>query len=94
MPGFTQVVFLKNVIRRPNIEVGDYSYYDDPNGAERFEEHNVLYHFEFIGDRLIIGRFVAISAAGRVGAALYGDIRCKLSRRHLSGCWSSSLASA
>jgi virginiamycin A acetyltransferase len=65
MRGFPQVVYLKNVITRPNIEVGDYSYYDDPAGAERFEEHNVLYHFEFIGDRLVIGRFVAIARGAR-----------------------------
>jgi virginiamycin A acetyltransferase len=65
MPGFPQVVFLRNVITRPNIEVGAYSYYDDPDGAERFESRNVLYHFDFIGDRLIIGRFVAIGRGAR-----------------------------
>ena len=30
-----QVVYIKNVITRKNIIVGDYSYYDDVNGAER-----------------------------------------------------------
>ena len=30
-----QVVFIKNVITRPNITAGEYSYYDDPEGAER-----------------------------------------------------------
>jgi virginiamycin A acetyltransferase len=65
MPGFPQVVFLRSVITRPNIEVGDYSYYDDPDGAERFETRNVLYHFDFIGDRLIISRFVAIGRGAR-----------------------------
>lgn len=54
-----QVVFIKNVITRPNIEVGDYTYYDDVNGAERFEEH-VTHHYPFLGDRLIIGKFCAI----------------------------------
>ena len=54
-----QVVYIKNVITRPNIEVGDYTYYDDVNGAERFEEH-VTHHYEFLGDRLIIGKFCAI----------------------------------
>ena len=34
-----QIVYIKNVITRPNIIVGEYSYYDDVNGAERFEEH-------------------------------------------------------
>jgi virginiamycin A acetyltransferase len=65
MPGFPQVVFLRNVITRPNIEVGDYSYYDDTDGAERFEIRNVLYHFDFIGDRLIIGKFVAVGRGAR-----------------------------
>ena len=47
------VVFIKNVISRPNIIAGDYSYYDDADGAERFEEH-VTHHYPFLGDRLII----------------------------------------
>lgn len=41
-----QIVYIKNVITRPNIIVGEYSYYDDVNGAERFEEH-VTHHYEF-----------------------------------------------
>ena len=60
MPGFPQVGYLKNFITSPNIEVGDYTYYDDPDGPEHFEK-NVLYHFDFIGDRLIIGKFCAIA---------------------------------
>jgi virginiamycin A acetyltransferase len=56
--------FLKNFITRPSIEVGDYTYYDDPRGVERFEE-NVLYHFPHAGDRLIIGRFCSIAAETR-----------------------------
>jgi virginiamycin A acetyltransferase len=62
--GARRVGFLKNFITRPNIEVGDYTYYDDPAGPERFEE-NVLYHFEFTGDRLVIGRFCSIAAETR-----------------------------
>lgn len=57
-----RTAFLKNFITRPTIEVGDYTYVDDPDGAERFEDRNVLYHFDFVGDRLIIGRFCAIAA--------------------------------
>lgn len=60
MPGFPQVCFLKNIIKRPNIEIGDYTYYDDPDGVHHFE-NNVLYHFPFIGDRLKIGKFCAIA---------------------------------
>lgn len=54
------VCYIKNVVTRPNIIVGDYTYYDDINGAERFEEH-VTHHYEFIGDKLIIGKFCAIA---------------------------------
>lgn len=54
------VCFIKNTITRPNIIVGEYSYYDDVNGAEKFEEH-VTHHYEFIGDKLIIGKFCAIA---------------------------------
>lgn len=60
MAGFPQVGFLKNFISRNNISVGDYTYYDDPEGVERFED-NVLYHFPFVGDQLIIGKFCAIA---------------------------------
>jgi virginiamycin A acetyltransferase len=62
--GVTRTGFLKPFITRPNIIVGDYTYYDDPAGAERFEEH-VLYHFDFVGDRLIIGKFCSIAAEVR-----------------------------
>lgn len=62
--GAERVAFLKNFITRPNIEVGDYTYYDDPNGAEQFEQ-NVLYHFAFNNDRLIIGKFCAIATGVR-----------------------------
>ena len=64
LPGAERVAFLKNFITRPNIEVGDYTYYDDPNGAEQFEQ-NVLYHFDFNGDRLVIGKFCAIATGVR-----------------------------
>ena len=60
MDGYPQVGFLKNFISRENIIVGDYTYYDDPLGPGRFED-NVLYHFEFVGDKLIIGKFCAIA---------------------------------
>lgn len=54
------ICYIKNVITRPNILVGDYTYYDDIGGAERFEEH-VTHHYEFLGDKLIIGKFCAIA---------------------------------
>lgn len=60
MEGFDQVMFIKNFITNPNIIIGDYTYYDNPAGPEEFEK-SVLYHFPFIGDKLIIGRFCAIA---------------------------------
>lgn len=64
MEGFPQVCFIKNTVRNPNIVVGDYTYYDDPENSEDFER-NVLYHFPFLGDKLIIGRFCAIARGAR-----------------------------
>ncbi|MGC1305997.1 MAG: Vat family streptogramin A O-acetyltransferase [Phormidesmis sp.] len=60
MAGFPQICFIQNTISNPNIVVGDYTYYDDPIDSEDFER-NVLYHFPFIGDKLIIGKFCAIA---------------------------------
>jgi virginiamycin A acetyltransferase len=60
MNGFPQVCFIKNTVTNPQIIIGDYTYYDDPNDSENFER-NVLYLFPFIGDRLIIGKFCAIA---------------------------------
>lgn len=60
MQGFPQICFIKNSVNNPNIIIGDYTYYDDPENSENFER-NVLYHFPFIGDKLIIGKFCAIA---------------------------------
>ena len=57
--------FLKNVITRPNIEVGDYTYYDDPVDPTAFEQRNVLFHWPEFGDKLIIGKFCAIASGVR-----------------------------
>ncbi|HAT8251615.1 TPA: chloramphenicol acetyltransferase [Legionella pneumophila] len=58
--GSERTVFLKNIIKNPNIIIGDYTYYDDPIDVHNFEK-NVLYHFDFIGDKLIIGKFCQIA---------------------------------
>jgi virginiamycin A acetyltransferase len=55
-----RICYIKNAVKRPNIIIGDYTYYDDPDGAECFEEH-VTHHYEFYGDKLIIGKFCAIA---------------------------------
>jgi len=51
--------YIKNTISRPTILVGDYTYYDDPTDSEHFESR-VTHHYDFLGDRLIIGKFCAI----------------------------------
>ena len=46
--------------KNPRIIIGDYTYYDDVDGADQFEKH-VTHFYDFIGDRLIIGKFCAIA---------------------------------
>ncbi|MCF2970978.1 Vat family streptogramin A O-acetyltransferase [Synechococcus sp. Nb3U1] len=60
MVNFPQICFIKNTVSDPNISIGDYTYYDDPDDSEDFQR-NVLYHYPFVGDRLIIGKFCAIA---------------------------------
>jgi virginiamycin A acetyltransferase len=64
MPHAERLCFLKNIITSPNVIVGDYTYYDDPDDVENFNS-NVLYHFDFIGDKLIIGKFCQIATGVR-----------------------------
>ncbi len=58
---YKRLCFLKNIIRNPNIIVGDYTYYDDMENVHHFER-NVRYHFDFVGDKLIIGKFCMIAS--------------------------------
>jgi virginiamycin A acetyltransferase len=59
--GYERLCFLKNLIKNPNIIVGDYTYYDDFETVENFER-NVKYHFDFVGDKLHIGKFCMIAS--------------------------------
>lgn len=65
IPMHMRVGFLKGLVTAPNIEIGDYTYYDDPDGPDKFAERCVLHHYPFIGDRLIIGKFCAIAEGAR-----------------------------
>jgi virginiamycin A acetyltransferase len=58
---YKRLCFLKNIVQNPSIIVGDYTYYDDFEDVQNFEK-NVKYHFDFIGDRLIIGKFCMIAS--------------------------------
>lgn len=61
LASYNRLCFLKNIITNPNILVGDYTYYDDFEDVCNFEK-NVKYHFDFIGDKLIIGKFCMIAS--------------------------------
>ena len=57
-----QIVYLKNVITNPNIQVGEYTIYNDfYNDPLEFQKNNVLYHYPINGDKLIIGKFCSIA---------------------------------
>ncbi|MFE6970855.1 CatB-related O-acetyltransferase [Isoptericola sp. NPDC057653] len=63
MPGQPRVVQLKPLVTSPLIEVGEYSYYDDPDDATAFETRNVLYHYG--PEKLRIGRYCALGTGTR-----------------------------
>lgn len=61
LENYHRLCFLKNIVKNPNILVGDYTYYDDFEDVANFEK-NVKYHFDFVGDKLIIGKFCMIAS--------------------------------
>jgi virginiamycin A acetyltransferase len=61
LKNYERLCFLKNIIKNPNIIVGDFTYYDDFEDVQNFEK-NVKYHFDFVGDKLIIGKFCMIAS--------------------------------
>ncbi|WP_184690848.1 CatB-related O-acetyltransferase [Saccharothrix tamanrassetensis] len=63
LPEHHRVVLLKPLVDSPTIEVGDYTYYDDPEHATEFQTRNVLYGYG--REKLVIGRFCAIATGTR-----------------------------
>lgn len=63
IPGQPRVVYLAPLVDHPKVQVGDYTYYDHPERADRFAEDAVLYAFG--PECLLIGRFCAIVAGVR-----------------------------
>lgn len=53
--------FIRNVVKAPNISVGEYTYYDSEDHPELFEQTNVLFNYPFFGDKPIIGKFCQIA---------------------------------
>ena len=61
-----QIVYLKNVINTPDIEVGDYTMYNDfVHDPIDFEKNNVLYHYPVNKDKLKIGKFCSIACGAK-----------------------------
>ena len=54
--GYDKEIYVKPTIKNPNIIVGDFTYADS-----EFESH-VTHHYDFIGDKIIIGKFSQIAA--------------------------------
>lgn len=54
--------FVKNVVKAPNITIGDYTYYDDDDHPENFEKNNILFNYPEFGDHLVIGKFCQIAS--------------------------------
>ncbi|MGW8565203.1 CatB-related O-acetyltransferase [Isoptericola sp. NPDC055881] len=63
MPEHPRVVLLRPLVTSPLIDVGDFSYYDDPDEPTSFETRNVLYHYG--PERLVIGRYCALGTGTR-----------------------------
>lgn len=65
-PGDLQTVYLKDVVTGPNIEIGDYTMYNDFERDPRdFERNSVLYHYPVNGDKLRIGKFCSIACGAK-----------------------------
>jgi len=64
--GDTQTVYLKNVITRKNISVGDFTMYNDfVKDPRDFENNCVLYQYPVNGDKLIIGKYCSIACGAK-----------------------------
>ena len=60
--GDKQTVYLNAVIKDTQIEVGDYTIYNDfVANPLLFEKNNVLYHYPILREKLIIGKFCSIA---------------------------------
>ena len=64
--GDRETVYLKNVIDNPNIQIGDYTIYNDfVHDPREFLKNNILYHYPINKDRLIIGKFCSIACGAK-----------------------------
>lgn len=60
--GDYQTVYLNAIIKDPQIEIGDYTIYNDfVTDPLQFEKNNILYHYPIHQERLLIGKFCSIA---------------------------------
>ncbi len=65
-PHDQQIVYLNSVVTGENIEVGNYTIYNDfVNDPRDFKKNNVLYHYPVNGDKLKIGKFCSIACGAK-----------------------------
>ena len=46
--GVQRTVFLKNVVKHPQIIIGDYTYYDDPDDVHHFEKNVINFYLKLV----------------------------------------------
>lgn len=64
--GDKQTVYLNAVVKDPQIEIGDYTIYNDfVSDPLLFEKNNVLYHYPINNEKLIIGKFCSIACGAK-----------------------------
>lgn len=64
--GDKEIVYLKDVVTGPNIEIGDHTIYNDfVRDPRDFEKNNMLYHYPVNGDTLKIGKFCSIACGAK-----------------------------
>lgn len=64
--GDNQTVYLNAVVKDPQIEIGDYTIYNDfVSDPLLFEKNNVLYHYPIHQEKLIMGKFCSIACGTR-----------------------------
>ena len=55
--GYDKEIYVKPTVKNPDVIVGDFTYIADSD----FESH-ITHHYEWIGDKLIIGKFCQIAS--------------------------------
>ena len=64
--GDKETIYLKHIIKNPNITVGEFTMYNDfVNDPTLFEKNNVLYHYPINHDKLQIGKFCSIACGAK-----------------------------